>query len=204
MGSASLLRIAAVAATVAAGEARVSTAWGFSDELAVARARRGDRAALEGIYRRFEGPVYTLALRLLHDPHEAEDVLQETFLEVVRSLPRFRAEGSFAGWLRRIAASKAVNRLRRNHVRHSAPLDAATAGCVGDHGARADGRLDLQHAMGRLSPEARAVLWLHDVEGYTHEEIAALFGRTASFSKSQLSRAHSRLKELLSGGYRHE
>jgi RNA polymerase sigma factor (sigma-70 family) len=204
VGSALLVRVAAPPAAVASPEALLSTAWVFSDEVAVARARNGDRAALESIYRRFEGPVYTLAVRLLRDSHEAEDVLQETFLEVMRSLPRFRGEGSFAGWVRRIAASKAVTRLRRSNVRHCEPLDAETIVRVGDHGARADGRVDLERALDRLSGDARAVLWLHDVEGYTHEEIAALFGRSSSFSKSQLSRAHLRLKELLSKGGRHE
>jgi RNA polymerase sigma-70 factor (ECF subfamily) len=172
------------------------------DDVTLARARRGDLAALEAVCRTFESPVYTLARRLVGNPHDAEEVLQETFLEVVRSIGRYRGDGSFAGWLRQVAASKALGRLRHRRVRagetsldtdedgEEPPEPAVEPVHPGD-------RLDVAAALERLSESARAVVWLHDVEGYTHEEIASLMGRTASFSKSQLARAHARLREVL-------
>ena len=167
------------------------------DEVTLARARAGDEAALEALFRRFETPVYTLARRLTGSAHDAEDVLQETFLEVVRSIGRFRGDGPLAGWIRKVAASKALMRLRRDgargpHEELSDELAAPPAAVAG-----AAERVDLEAALALLSGPARAVLWLHDVEGYSHEEIGALAGRSASFSKSQLARAHARLRERL-------
>ena len=175
------------------------------DELVIARARRGDHGALEKLFRTFEAPVYNLARRLTRTPHDAEDVLQETFLEVVRSIGRFRGEGSLAGWVRKVAASKALQRLRREGARiveEQLPEEFADgpAGAATSHlttSATAADRVDLETAVALLSDTARAVLWLHDVEGYNHEEIAAMVGKTASFSKSQLARAHARLREIL-------
>ncbi len=176
------------------------------DELLLARAKRGEAQAIEALYRSFSLPVYTLARRLCGSGHEAEDVVQETFLEVLRSISRFRGDGSFAGWVRKVAASKALMRLRRNRAMPALePLDdvlpfAATedgAGHPVTHGHQVGDRLDLEAAFAQLSPTSRAVVWLHDVEGYTHDEIAALLGKTASFSKSQLSRAYVRLRAVL-------
>ena len=169
------------------------------DEITIARARAGDEAALEALFRRFEAPVYTLARRLTGSVHDAEDVLQETFFEVVRSIGRFRGDGSLAGWIRRVAASKAFMRLRTRsaHGEEQLPDDLADPGWASPVGAAAADRVDLEAALALLSDAARAVVWLHDVEGYSHDEIGALAGRTASFSKSQLARAHARLRGLL-------
>src|SRR5881397_1138855 len=80
-------------------------------DILVARAKSGDLAALEALYRAFETPVYNLALRVLRRPEDAEDVLQETFLEVVRSIKQFRGEGHLWGWIRQIAAARAGGRI---------------------------------------------------------------------------------------------
>jgi RNA polymerase sigma factor (sigma-70 family) len=165
-------------------------------EILVARAKSGDLEALEALYRAFETPVYNLALRLLRRPEDAEDVLQETFLEVVRSIKQYRGEGHLWGWIRQIAASKALMRIRRDQVREAEELrEESVAGRMGTAGVPA--RIDLERAFERLSRTSRAVVWLHDVEGYTHEEIAELMGKTVSFSKSQLARAHARLRGML-------
>jgi RNA polymerase sigma factor (sigma-70 family) len=165
-------------------------------DLLVARAQSGDLEALEALYRSFETPVYNLALRMLRSPEDAEDVLQETFLEVVRSIKRYRGEGHLWGWLKRIAASKALMRIRRNQVRATEVLDEESMGGRGST-AGIPARIDLERAFERLSETSRAVVWLHDVEGYTHEEIAEQMGKTVSFSKSQLARAHVRLRGML-------
>ena len=164
----------------------------------VARARSGDFTALERLYRTYERPVYTLARRLTKSAEDAEDVLQDTFLEVCRSLKQWRGEGSLWGWIRTIAASKALMRYRREKLREWEPLQEELGGAgVGED---VPLRMDLEAALGRLPERSRAVVWLHDVEGYTHEEIAELMGMTTSFSKSQLARAHERLRRWLGTG----
>jgi len=174
------------------------------DDVTLARARRGDLEALEAVCRAFEAPVYTLARRLVGTSHDAEEVLQETFLELVRSIARYRGDGSFAGWVRQVAASKALGRLRYRRVRAGeTSLDSDEDGDAPPEPAfepvHPGDRLDVAAALEQLSDSARAVVWLHDVEGYTHDEIARLMGRTASFSKSQLARAHARLRDVLAG-----
>lgn len=176
----------------------------LNDEILIARARRGDHGALERLYRELEAPVFSTARRLMKNRDDAEDVLQETFLEVVRSIARFRGEGSFEGWVRRIASSKALMRLRKaGRLRETALEPVApdegpgAAESVRHEHEPLHHRLDLAAALDHLADISRAVVWLHDVEGYTHEEIGNLMGRTASFSKSQLARAHARLRDLL-------
>src|ERR671931_2237814 len=104
-------------------------------DILVARAKSGDLEALEALYRAFETPVYNLALRMLRSPEDAEDTLQETFLEVVRSIKQYRGEGHLWGWIKRIAASKALMRIRRNQVRATEQLDEESAGHHGLAGA---------------------------------------------------------------------
>lgn len=168
------------------------------DQLAIQRAKTGDLEALEQVYRAYQGMVYTLARRLCRSDEEAEEVLQETFLEVCRSIPRFRGaeQASLTAWVKRVAASKALMRLRSDRYRQTDALDDDLE--AADH-AEPDValRVDLETALARLPERTRAVVWLHDVEGYTHEDIAELMGMSVSFSKSQLARAHARLRRWL-------
>lgn len=169
-------------------------------------ARRGDRAAWEKIYRNFERPVHTLAYRLCGTREEAEEILQETFLEVVRSLGSFRGEAPFGAWLRRVAISKILNRRRRAHVRRlEVRLDddpgAGPVQPVSDALSPVR-RIDLERALAELGETSRIVVWLHDVEGLTHAEIGSLMGRSPSFSKSRLSRAHARLRQWMTDSWR--
>jgi RNA polymerase sigma factor (sigma-70 family) len=142
-------------------------------------------------------------------------VLQETFLEVVRSIKQYRGEGYLWGWIRQIATSKALMRIRHDKVRETDELheesavgagvsDGVGAGAMGGAAGMSPGavpaRIDLERAFEQLSETSRAVVWLHDVEGYTHEEIAEQMGKTVSFSKSQLARAHVRLRRMLDEG----
>jgi RNA polymerase sigma factor (sigma-70 family) len=182
----------------------MSTGKGFFaevDDVTLARARRGDIDALEGLYRVFSLPVHTIATRICRSRDEAEEVLQETFLEVSRSIGTFRGEGALGAWVRRIAVSKALTSMRRRRRETAAGFSKGDV----DHlakGPACDGtvgwkRIDLERALARLPDVARAVVWLHDVEGFTHAEIAGFFGRSESFSKSQLSRAHEKLRSWL-------
>jgi|SRR5262245_52394174 len=166
-------------------------------DILIARAKSGDEEALAALYRAFETPVYNLARRMLRNAEDAEDVLQETFLEVVKSIGNYRGEGHLWGWIRQIAASKALMRIRRTQVRAEEAFDEELTGSAPPIGVPA--RVDLERAFEHLSETSRAVVWLHDVEGYTHEEIAEMMGKSVSFSKSQLARAHNRLRRLLGG-----
>jgi len=183
---------------------------GFSDcnvEPAIlARARRGDMKAHEILYRVYATPVYTLALRMLQNPSQADDILQETSIEVIRKLNALREERTFPGWIKRIAVNKCLGHLRSAWNRRSSRSDAGIDGDgsssyegsdLGRDAAGAEQQLDAAQALNFLSPTARAVVWLFEVEGYTHQEIGQLMGRTASFSKSQLSRAHQKLRAVL-------
>ena len=163
-------------------------------EAELPRLRAGDPEAQEALFRAFEAPVYSLARRICRTTEDAEDVVQETFIEVFRSIGQFRGQGSIWGWVRTVASSKALMRLRRNKYRDTDDLVDDVAPMKREDPAL---RMDLEAALERLSETSRAVVWLHDVEGYTHEEIAAMMDRTASFSKSQLARAHIRLRKWL-------
>jgi len=168
----------------------------------VERARDGETDAQAAIYRAYERPVRTLARRLVSRAAQAEDLAQDVFVEVLQSLGQFDRRGSFAGWVRAITVRKCLMYLRSpwrrglqwvealGDVPEPAAPSASGGACSGE-------ALDLERALGQLGATARAVVWLHDVEGYTHAEIGSLLGGTASLSKSQLCRAHLRLRELL-------
>jgi RNA polymerase sigma-70 factor (ECF subfamily) len=168
------------------------------------RARRGDMAALGEVYRTFSAPVYTLAARMTGSTTVAEDVLQETFLEVIRSLARFRGEASLATWVRRIAVSKSLMHLRSAWQRRATLFrdlgeaeGAAVAPASPSEARAVQFNMDLERALARLPDVSRVVVMLYHVEGYSHAEIARLMGMSVSFSKSQLSRAHARLRDWL-------
>jgi RNA polymerase sigma-70 factor (ECF subfamily) len=168
----------------------------------VTRARAGAPDAQEAIYRAFQQPVRTLARRLVTRPAVADELAQDVFIEVLQSLSQFDSRGSFAGWVRTITVRKCLMHLRSPWQRGLRWVEALTDDESGtlpaaDEHTSPAAALDLERALARLGDTARTVVWLHDVEGYTHAEIGALLGGTASLSKSQLARAHARLRELL-------
>jgi len=165
----------------------------------IARARAGDTNAFEQIYRHFERPLYTIALRLLSDREEAQDVLHDTMLRLFERIGSFRGESPFWAWLRRIAVNESLMRLRRRGtVSYSDEPPEPELGSdeqllpptATDHAL-------LLRALDQLPATTRSVLWLYHVEGYTHDEIARAMQRSLSFSKSQLARGTRRLRALL-------
>ena len=163
------------------------------------RARAGEAAAFEQLYRWFERPVFTLALRLTGQREEAQDILQDTMLKLIDRLGEFRGESPFWGWLRQIAVNESLMRLRRrgrflvDDGYEEAELPAQDLMLP----PRAADAAILGEAMGRLPDATRSVIWLYHAEGYTHEEIAAATGKSISFSKSQLARGTRKLRGLL-------
>lgn len=170
----------------------------------VERARAGELAAFEQIYRRFERPVYTLALRMLGDPESAREVLHDAMLKVFQRIDQYRNDAPFWAWLRQVVMNEALMRLRRDR-RFDFDGEAESDEIVdGDAPpwVRADS-LALERALGKLPALTRSVLWMYHVEGYSHPEIADMVGKTTSFSKSQVARGTARLRDLLAPATEH-
>lgn len=163
----------------------------------LAQLREGDLEAFERIYRLFERPAYTLALRLTGQHENAQEILQDAMLKAFERADQFRGDAPFWGWLRKLVINEALMTIRKRARFDPAPFDEATlADTAPGPWLKADAQA-LERALAELPDTARAVLWLYHVEGYTHVEIAEQFDRSVSFSKSQLARGTRRLRELL-------
>jgi RNA polymerase sigma-70 factor, ECF subfamily len=175
-----------------------------ADDGVLERARRGDVDAFELLYRQHAGRVYALCLRLAADPVVARELTQDTFVRAWEALPRFRADASITTWLHRIAVNAMLER-NRGERRRTARVSLADDDEDGD--ALVSGvvlapdvatAIDLERAIGALPPGVRRAFVLHDVEGYTHEEIATMTGLAAGTLRAQLHRARQLLKRALS------
>lgn len=167
----------------------------------VAAARAGQVAALEAVHAATAGAIYTLLRRLVRRPAIAEELLQETFVDVLQHIGAYEGRCPLPAWIRTLAVNRALMYLRSPWHRGLEWLDKDPGGPdrLPAPACDAHAPLDagLERALMTLPALSRAVVWLHDVEGFTHAEIGLALGRTPSFSKSQLSRAHRRLRELL-------
>ena len=166
------------------------------DDITLARARRGHLPSCELIFRAFQQPAYSVAFRICQCPDTAQEVLQEAFITAFRKLRQFRGDAPLWGWLRRVVINHAISAMRRDPRSAEIPLEEDRA-TVASADERIGLALDLESALAALDDQDRAVVWLHDVEGYAHQEIADMFGKTESFSKTRLSRARARLRSLL-------
>jgi RNA polymerase sigma-70 factor (ECF subfamily) len=165
------------------------------------RAAAGERAAQREVYERCARPVFALIRRLVRNRAAAEDVFQDCMVGLLRQLPQFRGEAPFGAWARQVALRHCLMHLRSPWQRARRALDAMLPGedvhlSLVAEPPRAE-MIDLERAFARLPDITRAVVWLHDVEGLSHEEIAARFGRSIGFSKSRLARAHALLRAQL-------
>ncbi len=165
----------------------------------LARACAGDEEARGAIYAAVAPATLTLIRRIVGQHAVSEDLFQDTMMTFYERLPQFRREAPLGAWLRQIAISRCLMYLRSPWKRLCLSLDPADFGVGAAAAARVtpDYRgesIDLERALAALAPTARAVVWMYEVEGYSHQEIARAFGRTVSFSKSQLARAHVRLR----------
>ncbi len=184
------------------------------EENLVIMAQAGDEQAFTELVHRHESRVYTLALKMLQNPADAEDILQETFLSALRGLKTFRGESSFATWLYRIAYNATLMKLRT--ARPSVSLDEALEGDESDvpreltdwthepEGAllNQEARAEMQVAVDMLSAALRSVFVLRDVDGLSTEETAAVLDVSVQVVKTRLHRARMILRNTLSGYYR--
>jgi len=167
------------------------------DEVTLAGAKRGDMRACEKIYRSYHTPAYTLAVRICKCRELAQEVTQEAFITAFKRVKQFRGESPFWGWLRRVVVNHAISSLRKLPRHDAIELEDYMAHTSGDQEGLGNA-MDLSQALEQLSDEDRTVVWLHDVEGYKHREIAQFVGKTESYSKTRLNRARKRLRSLIS------
>ena len=174
---------------------------GHPDEALARRAVAGDAGAFEALYRRHAGRVHGVIVRLVgQSGARAEDLTQEAFVRAWQALPGFRFDSALSTWLHRLAVTTALMELRsrRGGPRFDDDEDAIDGIGVADSAGRATALgMDLERAVASLPPRARAVLVLHDVEGWKHEEIAAELRMAVGSSKAQLHRARQLLRKRL-------
>lgn len=177
-----------------------------TDQIIVRRAIDGDERALRQLWMQHAPHIDAVVLRLCGDRDLAADLAQEVWIQIFRALPGYRGDSQFGTWAHRIAINRTLNALRK--VRRIARIeididdDGGTVRNVpgGDAEEESDRTFlaeSIDQAVQRLAPGARTVFTLHDVEGYTHEEIAQELGITAGGSKSQLAKARTKLRRLL-------
>jgi RNA polymerase sigma-70 factor (ECF subfamily) len=163
----------------------------------------GDMTAFEALYRRHSGRVHGVIARLVGGhAGRAEDLTQEAFVRAWQALPTYRFESAFSTWLHRLAVNTALMELRTRRSRPLASNDEDAldnVGSIDSAGHVTALSMDLERAVATLPPRARAVLVLHDVEGWKHEEIAAELGMAVGSSKAQLHRARGLLRTRLGG-----
>ena len=165
----------------------------------VRRASAGDEAAFEGLYRRHVARIHSLVRRMT-DNGVADEVTQDVFVRAWDKLGSFRGESAFGTWLYRLAVNVVLTRRRsqrsdRDWLSH----DIGALETVRGRNVTPGIAMDLEQAIARLPEGARQVFVLHDVEGWTHEEIAGQLGLVPGTSKSQLSRARAALRRMLDG-----
>ncbi len=193
----------------------------IDDEL-IARIRRDDAVALEELVSRYEDRVYNLAYRMLGNKEDAEDVLQDTFLNAVRGLDSFKGKSSFSTWLYRVAANAALTKIRKRSRREKSESEflddvysvrqAAHSGVVltdwSTNPATSlldeEARKELQKAIGELPEIYKAVFVLRDVQGLPAAEVAEVLGLSVAAVKSRLHRARLYLRNRLSSYFAEE
>lgn len=164
----------------------------------VRRAIDGDERALKALWTRHSPHIDTVVRRLVGDHDLASDIAQDVWIQIFRALPGYRGHSQFRTWAHRIAVNRTLNALRRTRRLAKIETDMEDDYISVDHeGDRALLAATIEEAAAKLSPGARTVFLLHDVEGYTHEEIARELGITAGGSKSQLFKARAKLRKLL-------
>lgn len=179
----------------------------------IARAQRGDEEAFEALFEAHKRRVYSLCLRMLGNPTEAEDLTQEAFLQLFRKIATFRGESAFSTWLHRLSVNVVLMHLRKKGL-NQISLDETENSQgepikrdYGDDDRRLVGSIDrigLNRAISELPPGYRTVFILHDVEGYEHNEIAEIMNCSIGNSKSQLHKARLKLREWFQQHQREE
>jgi RNA polymerase sigma factor (sigma-70 family) len=166
----------------------------------IERCREGSRHAQFELYQLYSRAMYNTALRMVQNPHDAEDLLQSVFVEVFTKLDSFRHESSVGAWIKRITVNKCINFLKSRRLALSELTASADRADEEPEPAEQDSRFTvdkIHRAIGELPVGYRVVFTLYAVEGYDHEEIAQVLGISEATSKSQYSRAKAKLRDML-------
>ena len=174
----------------------------------IERAQNGDEDMFELLYRRHSRRVYAVCVRMVKNSAEAEDLTQEVFMLLFRKIQTFRGESAFSTWLHRLVVNRVLMCLRRKSLR-AVSLDgtldakepsgppAIDLGCRDSILEGSLDRINLERCIKHLPTGYRTIFVLHDVQGYKHQEIAKILGRSVGDSKSQLHKARAQLRALL-------
>src|SRR5688572_27206087 len=173
-------------------------------DLELARASAaGDAAAFERLYQQYNRRVFSICLRMLGNPTEAEDLTQDVFVQLFRKIGSFRGESAFTTWLHRMTVNQVLMHFRKRGVKYESTTDDGELPVLIQVGTERPSHMPiidsiaLERAISELPPGYRTVFVLHDVEGYEHEEVARMLGCTVGTSKSQLHKARMRIRALL-------
>jgi RNA polymerase sigma-70 factor (ECF subfamily) len=171
------------------------------DRELVAACQRGERRAMEALYHQYKRRVFGLCHRIV-GPVEAEEVAQDVFVRVFRGLANFRGESQLGTWVYRLAVNAALTHVGKQRRRGEIGDDEVLAQVAAPPAVERDPRLSdrVEAAMARLPAGYRAILVLHDVEGLSHEECAAILDCRVGTSKSQLHKARAKMRDLLGPG----
>ncbi len=187
--------------TVADAEIRrpraVSTEPRPDDAALVRAARSGDEAAFGALVRLHQRRAYAIARVITIEHEDAEDAVQDAFLHAYRALGRFDAAYPFGAWLGRIVANAALDLVRRRRVRATEEIPADAALPFRDPGEQAELAARLREALAKLPPRQRAVIVLHDVEGFRHAEIGTMLGMPEGTARSDLHHARAMMRRAL-------
>jgi RNA polymerase sigma-70 factor (ECF subfamily) len=167
------------------------------------RCREGDATAFEELYRAHAARLYSVVYRMTGSAHDADDILQDVFLQAHRKLGSFRGDSSLGTWLYRLAVNQCLDALRSRHAKMRRTTDSLDEDGAAEPSSPAPGvptaisRLDLERAIAKLPDGYRAAFVLHDVEGFEHGEVAKLLGVSEGTSKSQVHKARLKLRAFL-------
>ena len=169
----------------------------FRKEL-VERCKQGDRTAQYNLYRMYSKGMFNICLRMLNDTMEAEDVLQESFMDVYRKLHTYKYEATPGAWIKRIVVNNCINRLRKRKL-HIEEIEEGryVAEEVEECNDLSYDVQRIKEAMKKLPEGYRVVFSLYALEGYDHQEISKIMNISESTSKSQYSRAKKKIRALM-------
>ncbi len=171
----------------------------------IMRCRKGDRQAYYQLYKLYSRAMYNVGYRIVNNPDEAKDVLQEAFISAFNSLSTYRGDAAFGAWLKRIVVNKAINLVRQkkfDRIPETTGFDVTEEETVDELEHFPFTVEKVRKAIEQLPDGYRVVLSLYLLEGYDHSEIGEILGITESTSKSQFNRSKKKLKKLLEGGIR--
>ncbi len=202
MGDSVGTEAASRASTAAAGQ---DEGVRLDDATLVARARDGDVASFEALVRRYQRPIFQLALRMLGSHGDAEDIVQDCFITVWRRLDHLQTDAAFVGWLYRMGTNACLNALRTRARRPAESFDPDTepaagpgAGADPEHAAQTQQQFTaLSRALETLTPPQRACWLLYEVHGRSYDEIAQTLGTTSTAVRGRIARARARLVEVM-------